>query len=611
MSMLEHVDYPSDLKRLSLAELNILAREIREFIINGVSQTGGHLASSLGVVELTLAMHYVFDTPQDQILWDVGHQAYAHKIVTGRKQRFETLRQFAGLKPFISPSESPYDTFVAGHAGNAVSAASGIYEGLLRAGRHDRTIAVIGDGSLSNGLTFEGLNYVGSRGQNMIVVLNDNNMFISEKVGAMADYLSRVMTSRPVWDTTRRIKSFLRGIPRYGERLYRLAKYIESGLKGVVAEGLFFEELGFRYVGPIDGHNLAHLIQAFENIKRMDGPIFLHVITQKGRGYQPAVENPEDFHGVGKFSLENGDTGLKTETYSDIFGETLLAEAMHDRRIMALSAAMCSGTGLKTFKDTLPERFIDVGIAESHAVTMAAGMAARGLKPVVAIYSTFIQRAYDQIVHDVALPKLPVVLAIDRAGLVGADGPTHHGAFDIQFLRGIPNLTVMAPRDQQMLKQMLHLGLNLDGPSAVRYPRAAVNPSPLPVKRLSQGRAEILKDGDRAVVFSLGPLCYEALAVADDGIAVVDLRFAKPLDRKTIKAMVAQCGGRFVVAEEGAIAGGVGAAILEMLSDLGQPLKFKLLGLPDRFIEHGAQAKLMDKLGLNAKGIRSALDEIL
>ncbi|OPZ60786.1 MAG: 1-deoxy-D-xylulose-5-phosphate synthase [Deltaproteobacteria bacterium ADurb.Bin510] len=611
MSVLKRVDYPADLKRLSLSELRDLAREIREFIVRGVSQTGGHLASSLGVVELTLALHYVFNTPEDQILWDVGHQAYAHKIITGRKQRFETLRQFEGLKPFISPSESPYDAFVAGHAGNAVSAASGIYEGLKRAGRSARTIAVIGDGSLSNGMTFEGLNYVGSRGQNLLVILNDNNMFISEKVGAMADYLSRMMTSKPVWSATRRLKRLLRAVPRYGERLYRMAKYVESAIKGVVNEGMIFEEMGFRYVGPIDGHNLAHLIQTLENIKHMDGPIFLHVITQKGRGYQPAMQNPEDFHGVGKFKPENGETGARPETYSDAFGQSLLELARADERVVALSAAMCSGTGLKTFKDSLPARFYDVGIAESHAVTMAAGMAAQGLRPVVAIYSTFMQRAYDQIVHDVALPKLPVVLAIDRAGLVGADGPTHHGAFDIQFLRAIPNLTVMAPRDQLMLGRMLELGLSLDGPSAIRYPRAEIEARPLKSRSLAAGKAEVLRNGQRAVVFCLGPLCYAALTAVPEDVAVVDLRFAKPLDRKTVRSLVAQCDGRFVVVEEGVMAGGAGEAVLEALAGLDLKLDYRLLGLPDRFVEHGAQAKLMDKLGLNAAGIRRALDEIL
>lgn len=614
-SLLDTVSSPRDLKGLSVAQLEALAGEVREYIIENVSRCGGHLASSLGTVELTLAMHYVFNAPQDKILWDVGHQAYAHKIITGRKDSFPTLRQTGGMSAFINPRESPYDAFVSGHSGNAIPAASGICETMARAGCNKHVIAVIGDGSLSNGLTFEGLNFAGMKRQRLIVVLNDNKMFISHRVGAIADYLSRIMTSRKVREVKEGIKGLLQGLPFVGNRIYRAAKYIEGNIKGVVAEGLLFEELGFRYVGPIDGHKLDHLIQAFRNVSAMDEPIFLHVVTRKGNGYVPAMRDPEHFHGIGKFDPDSGEvkTDAGTVTYSDVFGKALAKIARRDPRVVAVSAAMITGTGLTGFAHKYPDRTFDVGIAEGHAVTMAAGMALYGLKPVVAIYSTFLQRSYDEIIHDVALQNAPVIFAVDRAGLVGADGPTHHGVFDLSYFRSVPSFTIMVPRDQLMLEKMLVQALRIQGPVAIRYPRDRIVASPVRSGNIKAGGAEILKSGDRLAVFCAGPLCYEALKAAEgvDGVAVVDLVYAKPIDQKTVRDLVDTCQGRFLVVEDGCIQGGVGSAVVETLRDLKWPLKFELLGIPDAFVEHGSLGELRKSLGLDPGGIRRAIDRLL
>jgi 1-deoxy-D-xylulose-5-phosphate synthase len=617
MEILQTIATPQDLKGLAIVQLETLAREVREFIIENVSRTGGHLASSLGTVELTIALHYVFNAPKDKVLWDVGHQAYTHKILTGRRDRFPTLRQHGGLCPFINPAESPYDTFISGHTGNALPAASGICETMTKAEISNRVVAVIGDGSLSNGLTFEGLNFVGMRKQNLIVVLNDNTMFISKRVGAVADYLSRIMTSKRVRDVRESLKNTLKRIPLIGNAVYRAAKLIEGNLKSAVTEGLLFEEMGFRYVGPIDGHNLSHLVEAFQNVAAMNEPILLHVITQKGRGYHPAVKDPEHYHGVGRFDLENGN-GTKTltspeSTFSDVFGRAVLELAGRDPRIIAMSAAMTTGTGLKDFAMRYPGRFYDVGIAEGHAVTMAAAMSLFGLRPVVAIYSTFLQRGFDSIVLDVALQNAPVIFAIDRAGLVGPDGPTHHGTFDLAYLRSIPNLTIMVPRDQLMLVKMLELALSLHRPVAIRYPRDKIVEQPIKGQKLKPGRYEVLKRGAKAAVFCAGPLCYTAMeAVRDlEDVAVADLVFAKPMDAKGVRELVISCGGRFVVVEDGCAHGGIGSALLEVLQDIGIPLRFKLLGIPDRFVEHGALPDLRRLIGLDAKGIRKAVQEVM
>lgn len=614
-TMLDKISSPKDIKKLNLQEMEILAAEIREYIIENVSRCGGHLASSLGTVELTLAMHYVFNAPQDKILWDVGHQAYAHKIVTGRRDSFPSLRQSKGMSAFINPKESPYDAFVSGHTGNAIPAASGICETMAMAECRKNVIAVIGDGSLSNGLTFEGLNFVGTKKQKLIVVLNDNKMFISPRVGAIADYLSRTMTSRRVREVKEEIKNILGRIPLFGNAIYRIAKHIEGNLKGAVTEGLLFEELGFRYVGPIDGHKIDHLIQAFENVSAMAEPIFLHVITKKGNGYIPAMRDPEHFHGIGKFDMESGEvkTDADVVTYSDIFGKVLSGLAKRDPRIVALSAAMTTGTGLKDFAHKYPDKFFDVGIAEGHAVTMAAGMALYGLRPVVAIYSTFLQRSYDQIIHDVALQNAPVIFAIDRAGLVGPDGPTHHGAFDLAYFRSVPNFTILVPRDQVMLEKMLIHALKIQGPVVIRYPRDKIIDEPLKAHDLKTVKASVLKKGTRLAVFCAGPLCYDVLKAAEDleDVAVVDLVWAKPIDTKTVREVVDACQGRFIVVEDGCIQGGVGSAVLESLRDLKWPLRFELLGIPDAFVEHGSLRELKSALGLDPEGIRKTIKKFL
>jgi 1-deoxy-D-xylulose-5-phosphate synthase len=615
MEQLDKITNPNDLKNLTIAELEMLAKEIREFIIHNVSETGGHLASSLGAVDLTLALHYVFNTPQDRVVWDVGHQGYAHKIITGRKEKFSELRQVDGLSPFINPAESGYDSFISGHTGNAISAASGISEAFRKQGIKDRVIAVIGDGSLSNGLTFEGLNFVGMQQMNLLVILNDNEMFISTRVGALADYLSRLMTSRKIRGVKERVKTTMFDMPFFGNRLYKLGKHIEGNLKGVVSSGAtLFEQIGFRYIGPIDGHNMAHLVEAFDNISNIDGPIFMHIITKKGYGYGPAYLNPENFHGIGKFHKLNGVSKTKTQlpSYSDVFGETLVELAKKDERIMAITAAMKKGTGLDAFASEFPERFFDVGIAEGHAVTMAAGMAMYGLRPVVAIYSTFLQRAYDEIIHDVALQKLPVIFAIDRAGIVGQDGPTHNGAYDMAFMRDIPNIVLLVPRDQIMLREMLKYALLMNDPVAIRYPRETSMSDPLDFKGFVPGRAEIIKDGREVAIFCTGPLIYEAIKAAESMDAlIVDLRSIKPLDVDLIRDAVKKCGGKFIVIEDGTVTGGAGSAVLECLSGIKLPLIYRLVGIPDRFVEHGKIPELRVRLGMDAEGIRSAITDVM
>jgi 1-deoxy-D-xylulose-5-phosphate synthase len=614
VGVLSGISFPSDLKNLGVQDLETLAKEIRGMILKEVSKVGGHLASSLGAVDLTIALHYVFDAPYDKILWDVGHQSYSHKILTGRKDQFSTLRQMGGMHPFISPKESSYDPFISGHAGNAVSAASGICEALSKAGSKNKVIAVIGDGSLSNGLTLEALNFVGQKKQNLIVVLNDNKMSISKTVGGITDYLSRVMTSKGIRGIKEGIKPAIRGVPFFGEKIFRIVKLIEGVLKGMVAPSLPFEEMGFRYIGPIDGHNMANLVEAFQNISQINGPILLHIITKKGYGYTPALKDPEGFHGIGKFLLENGEDINKDKplTYSDVFGNALCRLAEKDSRIVAVTAAMCAGTGIKPFSRKFPERFFDVGIAEGHAVTFAAGMAMNGLRPVVAIYSTFLQRSYDEIIHDVALQNAPVVFAIDRAGIVGPDGATHHGMFDIAFLRSIPNITIMVPRDQIVFSYMIERSLKMNGPVAIRYPRGSLVSKPVKFTGLKKGGAEVIKKGSSAVIFCIGPICYAALdAVKGMDVAVVDLVYAKPLDISTIRTMVEECKGKFLVVEEGVVQGGVGSAILEILGDMSMPLKFKLLGIPDKFVEHGSTDQLKKDIGLDADGIKKALEKII
>jgi len=517
-SVLEKVECPDDLRKLSIAELNTLAEEIRRLIIETVAFRGGHLAASLGAVELALALHYVFNTPQDKIVWDVGHQAYAHKIITGRKRDFASLRTRGGISGFPRREESIYDTFNVGHSGTSISAAAGFMEAKSLKGEKDKVIAVIGDGSLTTGMAFEGLNWTGARKKNMIIVLNDNEMSISPNVGALSSYLNRVMTGHTITTIKADIKSFFKSIPGVGEHLIKFSQQVEEVLKTMMVPGALFEEMGFTYVGPIAGHSFNFLVKTFENIKEMDKPVLVHVITQKGKGYKFAEENPLTYHGVAPFDVETGMSVSSSEipTYTEIFGKTIVKIARHDPRVLGITAAMCEGTGLNEFSKEFPERFYDVGIAEQHAVTFAAGLATEGFRPVVAIYSTFLQRAYDQIVYDVCLQQLPVVFAVDRSGLVGEDGATHQGLLDYSYLRSIPGIIVMAPKDENELQHMLKTAIDCGMPASLRYPRGKGVGVLLDeeLKNLEIGQGEKLLEGTDVAVIAIGGVVHPALAAA-------------------------------------------------------------------------------------------------
>ena len=619
--VLPRIQSPADLRALNDDELAALAAEIRELIIEAVSRNGGHLASNLGTVELTVALHRVFESPVDQIVWDVGHQAYAHKILTGRADRFDTIRRDGGLSGFPKRSESEHDCFGTGHSSTSISAALGIMEAKRRTGRPGDVIAVIGDGAMTAGLAFEGLNHAGHLRKKLIVVLNDNEMSISPNVGALSKYLSRIMTG-PLYNRVKKeTKQILEGLPRLGEPMLKMAQRAEDTVKGFFAPGMLFEELGFAYVGPVDGHRLDALIEVFEKVRDFDWPTLVHVITRKGKGYEPAEKSPSFFHGVGAFDIETGETiGRKgAPSYSRVFGEALTELAREDERIVAITAAMTEGTGLDTFARAFPRRFYDVGIAEPHAVTFAAGLAAEGLRPVVAVYSTFLQRGYDQIIHDVALQKLPVLFALDRGGVVGEDGPTHHGVFDLSYLRHIPDLIVMSPKDENELRRMLKTGLVVDGPTAVRFPRGRAQGVPVDeeVRPLPVGRAELLREGEDLLIVAVGQRVPSALEAAErleaGGIraGVVNARFIKPLDADLILALASRAG-RVLTVEENALQGGFGSAVLELLADAGlSKVRVRRLGIPDRFVEHASQALLLRRLGLDAEGIAEAAREMV
>ncbi len=601
----------AELKALPVAELPKLADELRNVIVKTVAETGGHLASSLGVVELTIALHRVFNSPEDKIVWDVGHQAYAHKLLTGRYDRFGTLRQLDGLSGFPKRSESPHDCFDVGHSSTSIAAALGIATARDAKGGNEKVVAVIGDGSLTAGLAFESLNQAGHLKKDMLVILNDNEMSISPNVGALSSFFSRQLTSDFFVRLKRETEHFLDSVPKIGKDLRRLAKKAEEAVKGFLTPGMLFEAFDFDYVGPIDGHKLEELIQTLENITHMDGPVLMHVVTKKGKGYAPAEENPPLFHGVGPFDPVTGEV-IKTNgnpSYTAVFGQTLTELAEKDERIVAITAAMVEGTGLKPFAKQFPERFFDVGIAEQHAVTFAAGMATRGLKPFVAIYSTFLQRAYDSVLHDVCLQNLPVTFCLDRGGLVGADGPTHHGVFDYSYLRHIPNLTFMVPRDENSLRHAMATALECDGPFAYRYPRGAGTGAPPEVpKVVTTGKGEKLRDGNDGVIFAVGVAIAEALKAADvlakEGIslAVVDPIFLKPLDKALLTAEANRTGSVFTV-EENVLRGGFGSAVLELFCDEGVHVPVWRIGLPDKFVEQGSQAELRARYGIDAEGI--------
>lgn len=613
MKYLDGINSPEDLKKIPVEDLPLLAKEIRERIIEVVSHTGGHLASNLGIVELTIALHYIFDAPDDRIVWDVGHQAYVHKILTGRREIFHTLRQYGGISGFPRPDESPYDTFNVGHSGTSLSAALGMVEARDRRGRKDKVIVVIGDGSMTAGMVFEGLNHAGDLKKDIIVVLNDNEMSISRNVGAISSYLSKIITGGFYIRVKKETEQLIKNIPRIGEPMLKVAKKAEESVKGLMGPGTLFEELGFKYIGPIDGHRFDHLFPTLENIKRLNGPVLVHVVTKKGKDYPPAEWNPASFHGVSPFDIQTG-LPLKRSnipTYTKIFGQTLIRLAEMDKRIVAISAAMPEGTGLTGFAERFPDRFYDVGIAEQHGVTFSAGFATGGFHPVVAIYSTFLQRAYDQIVHDVCLQNLPVTFAMDRAGLVGEDGPTHHGTFDISYLRHIPNIVLMAPKDEDELQHMLYTSVNHPGPSAIRYPRGTgIGVEVRPQFRLLEiGKGEIILEGGDVAIVALGSLVYPSIEAAGilkkGGIdaAVINARFVKPLDESMILDLAYKYGN-IITVEEGALAGGFGSAVLEVLErNAVTGIRVKRIGLPDKFIEHGSIKELHSIYGLDAAGI--------
>jgi 1-deoxy-D-xylulose-5-phosphate synthase len=620
--LLDTINNTQDLRNLPPEELPKLAAEIRQEIIDVVSKTGGHLAPSLGVVDLTIALHYAFDTPKDRIVWDVGHQAYAHKILTGRRAQFPTLRQHGGLSGFPKREESPCDHFDVGHASTSISAALGMIAARDIQGGDNRVIAVIGDGSISAGLAFEGMNQAGHLKKNLVVILNDNEMSISPNVGALSSYLSRKMTGHFYTKLRQDAKHFLQGIPRVGESMFNLAKRAEDSLKGLMVPGMLFEDLGFQYVGPLDGHNIDHLLQTFQNIKDYTWPVLVHVITKKGKGCEFAECSPSQYHGTPPFDPKTGKTIAKKQaimSYTEVFGQTMIKLAEENDKVVAISAAMSEGTGLDKFAAHYPGRFFDVGIAESHGVTFACGLAVEGLHPVAAIYSTFTQRAYDQIVHDLCLQNLPVTLALDRAGLVGEDGPTHHGVFDIAYLRHVPNMVLMAPKDENEFQHMIRTAVEHPGPTAVRYPRGTGCGVPMDqeLKRLPIGKAELVKDGSDAAIIAIGNMVCASIEaakrLAEEGIsvAVVNARFVKPLDEELIVSL-AKRTGRLITAEEHVLQGGFGSTVLECLDAKGiTGTKTLRIGLPDAYIEHGAQNVLRRKYGLDADGVYASVKEFI
>lgn len=610
--ILDSINYPQDIKKLDTKSLETLAEEIRKFIIQKVSKTGGHLASNLGVVELTLAIHYVYDMPSDKVIWDVGHQTYIHKILSGRKDKFDTLRKYGGLSGFPKRCESPYDLFETGHSSTSISAALGMARARDIKGEKYSVVAVIGDGALTGGMAFEALNDAGDSNTNITVILNDNQMSISPNVGSLSSYLSKLRTEPAYFKFKEDVEYLLKRIPGIGGHMAKAAERLKSSLKYLMVPGMLFEDLGFTYLGPIDGHDIEKLKEVLERAKKLKGPVFIHVMTLKGKGYELAEKNPDRFHGIGVFDVDTGELlGTKKTTYSDVFGNEIVKIAKEDSRVVAITAAMREGTGLDEFAECFPERFFDVGIAEQHAVTMAAGLAANGLKPIFAVYSTFLQRAYDQLLHDVCMQNLPVVFAIDRGGIVGEDGETHQGIFDLSFLRNMPNMVVMAPKSIQELRYMLRTAFNLNCPVAVRYPRGA------DIQGVEYGvmndvkpyKSEILMDGKDALVISAGRMTgfsYQAaLELNKSGISVeiINARFVKPLDEDTILREVKK-HKNIITAEDNIVNGGFGSGILELLSRNNITGKnIKVMGFPDEFIPHGSVGILFKKYDLDKDGI--------
>lgn len=613
-NLLDKINSPADVKKLSDKQLKQLAAEIRQLLIEVISHTGGHLAPNLGVVELTLALHKVFNTPQDKLVFDVGHQAYIHKIITGRREQFPTLRQYGGLSGFPKRSESEHDAFGTGHSSTSISAALGMAAARDLQGEDYNVVAIIGDGSMTGGMAFEALNNAGTLHKKMVVVLNDNEMSISKNVGAMSDYLYHLRTGETYNKIKNDIEGWLKNM-EFGTDVLKAIRRLKGSVKYLMVPTSIFEELGFTYLGPVDGHDIHGLIEVLQAAKKIDGPVMVHVLTKKGKGYKPAEESPNKFHGTGPFEIATGKKITNPAapiSYTEVFGKTITELADSDKKIVGLTAAMPDGTGLNIFAQAHPDRFFDVGIAEQHAVTAAAGMAAAGMKPVTAIYSTFMQRAYDSILHDICMQKLHVTMCLDRAGLVGDDGYTHHGVFDYAYLRSIPNMTIMAPKDENELRHMLKTALSFNGPISVRYPRGSGVGVDItePMHELPIGKAEVLREGKELCFWAIGSMVQSAVQAADklkeQGIdaGVVNMLFAKPLDKELLIEH-AKRYGKIVTLEEGVLAGGVGSEVLEILDDAGllQQCAVLRLGIPDEFVTHGDKKLLFRDLGLDTDAI--------
>jgi len=606
--LLNSIASPEDLRKLERAQLPLLAEELRAFLVESVSKTGGHLSSNLGTVELTIALHYIFNTPDDKLVWDVGHQTYAHKILTGRREAMSRLRMAGGIAGFPKREESPYDTFGTGHSSTSISAALGMAVAARLAGKSNRSVAIIGDGAMTGGMAFEALNNAGAMDANLLVILNDNDMSISQPVGALNNYLAKLMSGRFYAAMRRGSEKMLKGMPPVLE----FAKRTEEHLKGMVTPGTLFEEFGFNYIGPIDGHDIDVLLDTLSNIRQLEGPQFLHIVTRKGKGYAHAEEDCTLYHGVSKFDPVSGiapSQASNKPTYTEVFGDWLCDMAAQDDRVVGITPAMCEGSGMVEFAQKFSQRYFDVGIAEQHALTFAAGLACDGYKPVIAIYSTFLQRAYDQLIHDVAIQNLPVVLAIDRGGLVGADGATHAGSFDLSYLRCIPNMTVMAPADENECRQMLYTACRLGTPSAVRYPRGrgpgvAVDQA---MQALPVGKGELRRSGKRVAILSFGSMLAPALAAGELlDATVANMRFVKPLDAELVRQLARE-HELLVTVEENVIQGGAGSAVAECLQQQGLGVPLLQLGLPDCFIEQGEHMQMLADCGLDAAGIAAAI----
>ena len=621
MQLLDQVNTPGDLKAFTYKELAQLAGELRNFIITTVADTGGHLASNLGVVELTLALHYHLNSPKDKIIWDVGHQCYPHKILTGRKDKFHTIRQYGGLSGFPKNKESIHDIIETGHSSTSISSALGLVLARDIKKRNDKIYAVIGDGALTAGMAFEGLNHTGHLQSNLKVILNDNAMSISPNVGALSHYLSNIRLDPTVSKLKEDIEFLISRIPKIGTTVANSIERIKDGIKYILISGILFEEFGFTYVGPLDGHNIEELVSNFRNADRIDGPVLLHVITKKGKGYQPAEKQPSKFHGVSPFEIKNGESKKdnKALTFSEVFGHTMCKIGEMEQKVVGITAAMPEGTGLNIFQDRFPERVFDVGIAEQHGVTLAAGLARGGLKPVVTLYSTFLQRAYDQVVHDVCIQNLPVTIAVDRCGIVGNDGETHQGVFDLAFLRPIPNLVIMSARDEKLLQQMLYTAVNSNRPTVVRYPRGDSSGVGLEqtMTEITLGRGEVLQAGKDLLIIAVGSRVYPALRAAEmlsqQGleVGVIDPRFIKPLDQDLLLENIKRYK-KVISVEEHVLAGGFGSAMLELINNHNlKGVQLKRLGLPDHFIPHGSQARMRALYQLDAQGIKNVALEMI